>query len=342
MGQNRINAIVQELGGPPEQLVVLRALQLGDLLCAVPALRALRLAWPQCRITLAGLPWAKGFVDRFRDYVDEFLEFPGYPGLPEYPFQTDRLPHFLAQAQAQHFDLALQLHGKGILTNPLTVLLGARLNAGFFAPGDYCPDPRFFLPYPEELPEIRRPLHLLKHLGIALQGEHLEFPMTETDCRAGKLLVQAQGLAKDYVCIHPGARNPERCWSPEHFACVGMYLARQGLHPVLTGVSTEAGLIRQVEATLRAPLSNLCGLTTLGSFAALLKGAKLLIANDTGVAHLAVALEVPSVIIFTGSDPDRWAALDRERHRVVLPGSSLDMVLAAVQEVLNRGTCHAL
>ena len=65
----------------PENIVILRALPLGDLLSSVPAFRALRAALPDALITLVGLPFAAKFVKRFSAYLDHFISFPGFPGL---------------------------------------------------------------------------------------------------------------------------------------------------------------------------------------------------------------------------------------------------------------------
>src|SRR5206468_4012081 len=145
----------------------------------VPALRALRAAYPRAEIILIGLPWAETFARRFAHLVDGFRIFPGYPGLPEQPPRMRELPPFLAAMQRERFDLVLQMHGSGTISNPLVALFGARATAGYYRPGQYCPDPAQYTPYPDDMHEIRRHLRLLAGLGIAPAGEHLEFPVRE-------------------------------------------------------------------------------------------------------------------------------------------------------------------
>jgi ADP-heptose:LPS heptosyltransferase len=321
------------------KIAVVRALQLGDLLCGVPALRALRAALPGSRIVLLGLPGALGFVKRFSFYLDGLLEFPGFPGLPERPFQPRKFPAFLAAAQAERFDLAIQMHGSGSLLNPFTELLGARSMAGFFLPGQYCPDPQRFLPYPEKEPEVRRLLKLMEFLGFPSRGEELEFPLREEDRRELEAIEEGTGLGnREYGCLHPGARSPARRWPPERFARIGDGLAAEGLVVVLTGSSEEAVLTRAVQEAMRAEAIDLAGRTSLGSLAAILSGSRILVSNDTGVSHLAAALHVASVVVFTASDPGRWAPLDRARHRPVHHPVAVETVLREVKEVLQART----
>lgn len=87
------------------------------MLCAVPALRALRGALPQARITLVGLPWARQFAQRFAAYVDDFVAFPGHPELPEQPVDHAGMPAFRNQMRVRRLDLALPLHGSGRISS---------------------------------------------------------------------------------------------------------------------------------------------------------------------------------------------------------------------------------
>ena len=323
-----------------ERVAVFRALGgLGDFLCSVPALRSLRAALPKTEIVLVGLPTAQPLVDRFSHYLDGLLEFPGCPGLPEQRPRLLELPGFLAEAQAQHFDLAIQMHGSGVLTNPLTVLVGAKHSAGFFLPDHYCPDPERFLPYLSQESEVRRYLRLLEFLGISTQGEALEFPLHEVDRQAGSALQSTYALYPNrYFCIHPGASVIDRCWRPEYFAAVADAVAQRGFQVVLTGSAVELPLTRSVARLMQADSINLAGCTDLGALAALLQGARSLVCNDTGVSHLADALQVPSVVVFTGSDLDRWAPLNRLLHRVVGEGATPADVMAEVDALLQFPT----
>ncbi len=296
------------------RIAIVRSLPgLGDLLCAVPAFRAIRTAFPQAQITLIGLPWALSFVERFSHYFNEFVEFPGYPGIPEVPPSVHELPKFLTSVQEQHFDLALQMHGNGIVSNSFTALLGARINAGFYLPGHYCPDPDYFLPYPEDKPEVWRHLRLMEFLGIPLQGDELEFPLQDQDFAA------LQQIPDNYVCIHPGASLPDKRWALDNFAIVADAIAAHGYQVVLTGTTSEADLTQSLAEMMLFKPINLAGKTSLGAMAALLSKANLLVCNDTGVSHLAAALRVKSVVIFTNSSLSRWAALNREIHRSISP-----------------------
>jgi ADP-heptose:LPS heptosyltransferase len=321
----------------PRRVAVLRALQLGDLLCAVPALRALRAALPHAQIVLVGLPWARALVQRYPHYLDGFWEFPGWPGLPERAVDLAAIPEFLRRMQAEQWDLAIQLHGSGPLVNPLTLLWGARRTAGFYLPGDWCPDPELFLPWPEQGLEVQRLLALMEHLGAPASGAHLEFPLWPEDQRRGQALLAGLGPAsRAYVCIHPGASVPERRWPLAHFARVAKALSSRGLAIVLTGTAAEADLTGALAAALPYACLDLAGQTDLGALAAVLAQARLLVCNDTGVAHLAAALRLPSVVISTGNNPARWAPADRRRHRVLChpEGVTPSEVLAQADELL--------
>jgi ADP-heptose:LPS heptosyltransferase len=328
------------LGSPlPNRVLILRALQLGDLLCSVPAFRALRAALPHAEIVLVGLPWAGEFVKRFSCYLDGFREFPGYPGLPERSPLIDRMPAFLSDIQQEKFDLAIQMHGSGPFVNSLTVLFGARHSAGFHLPSDYCPDAERYLPWPEQGLEIRRMLQLMEFLGIEPLGEDLNFPITREDHHALRMIPGVHDLIpKTYVCMHPGASVPERRWPIERFSQVAQAFADQGFPVVLTGTTKEETLTREITNRAKGRFLNLAGQTDLGTLGAVLQKARLLVCNDTGVSHLATAVGVPSVIISTGDQPARWAP-PRGPHRVLCrdAGVNCEEVMSQAKELLNFG-----
>jgi ADP-heptose:LPS heptosyltransferase len=329
------------------------------MLCAVPALRALRTHLPAAHVTLIGLPWAREMVDRFPSYLDDFLEFPGYPGLPEQHFDSGRFESFLAHVRSKRFDAVIQLHGSGAITNDLVSRFGARSVLGF-RPQDGGPQPTGdFLPLPAEQPEILRLLSLVQFLGAEPQGSHLEFAVRADEKLRARQLVAAGGA---YVCIHPGARYSSRRWAAGRYAAVADGLAARGARVVLTGSNAESCVTAAVRRAMMHPAIDVTGRTTLGELAALLQGAAVVVSNDTGVAHLAVAVGAPSVVVSLGSEVRRWAPLDAQRHQVVaahppcrpceyvtcpIPGHPCAAavepaaVLARAASWLQNGTAHA-
>lgn len=294
---------------------VFRALMLGDLLCAVPALRALRAAHPGASIALIGLPWAQALAQRLPQ-LDEFIAFPGWPGLPEQPPALAEIPGFLQRMQAERFDLLLQMHGSGQVVNPLLAAFGARRLAGFVAPGAWCGEPASHCAWPERGHEIERLLSLTDHLGLPRHGLQLEFPLVEADRREAAALLPAWRAAPCAI-VHAGSQLPSRRWGAERFAAVADGLARRGLRVLLTGSAGEAPLVGTVQALMREPAQNLAGRTSLWALGALVERAALVVCNDTGLSHIAAALGTPSVVVACGSDVARWRPLDARRHRVL-------------------------
>ncbi|MDX3907864.1 MAG: glycosyltransferase family 9 protein [Pigmentiphaga sp.] len=303
----------------PRRIAVFRALQLGDLLCSVPALRALRSRFPRAHITLIGLPGAAGFQQRFGRYLDALAPFPGVRGMPEQPPREKALPAFYEWARAQDFDVALQLHGDGSTTNEIVRKLGARRIAGFQpGPTPQAEDNAWWMPWPDHLLEAERYLALMRFLDVPGASSDLEFPLTEADRDAAESVARAEGLRPGRtVLVHPGARLASRRWPAERYAAVASVFAGAGYDVALTGSDEERALTRKVAALATEPVRDLAGRTGLGALAALVARSRLLICNDTGVSHVAAAVRTPSVVIASGSDVHRWAPADRCRHVVL-------------------------
>ncbi len=298
-----------------KKIAVFRALQLGDMLCAIPAIRALRHEYPSAKITLLGLPWAKNLVERFNEYFDAFIHFPGYQGLPEQPFDEKKFESFLKEVRKEKFDLVLQMQGNGTIVNPLMFQFGAKYVAGFYNDKSFVDSPYFML-YPNHGAEVRRHISLMQHLQIPSQGEHLEFPLTKQDEKDfDELLLPV--YPQNYICIHPGSRGRWRQWPPQFFALIADYCIEQGFTIVITGTKEESDITTEVIKCMHHNPIDLTGQTTLGAIAVLVKNAFAVICNCTGVSHIADAFHTPSVIISMDGEPNRWAPLDRKIHAVI-------------------------
>lgn len=300
-----------------ERIAVFRALKLGDMLCAVPAFRALRRHYPRAEISWIGLPEMAHFARRFRHYIDRFIPFCGHVQLPERYASEETFAAF-ANAHRNTFDLVIQMHGDGRVSNAIVASFAEERMLALRGPQTPAVAAGLYVPYRNGVPEAQQLLQLLEPLGIEPDGDDLEWPVWgEERLEAAALMQSFFSPGAPYVCVHPGASVAARRWSTSSFAAVSDHLAGHGLRVVLTGDTSDVDTVRAVRKQMRTQAVDVCGRTSLGALATLLTHARLVVTNDTATSHLARAVRVPSITVVTASDPARWAAPTSERHRTL-------------------------
>jgi ADP-heptose:LPS heptosyltransferase len=303
-----------------KRIVALRALKLGDFLVAVPALRAIRRAWPDHEVVLATSGWLRPVVT-LADCVDTLAATHGMAPLPAW----------LARPE-----LAVNLHGAGPQSNAVLDALEPAHRIGHAGHG--WPGPVWV----DGLHERERWCRLLRANGVAAD--------------AADLRLAVPGLpvpVSDAVVVHPGAAYGSKRWPVPRFAAVAAELRADGHRVVITGGGPELQLAERLAGA--AGLSDrdvLAGRTGLAELAALVAHARLIVSGDTGIAHLAYAFGTPSVTLFGPAPARLWgpppdgphrtlsADLDRlgepfaEHPDPALLGVSVADVLGAVRDLL--------
>jgi ADP-heptose:LPS heptosyltransferase len=337
------------------KIAVLRSLFLGDVLCATPALRALRNRFPQAEITFIGLPWARDLVDRLSS-IDRFSPFPGYPGLPEMAYEPSRTRQFIERARRQQYDLVVQMHGCGPASNDFVTALGGATSVGFSRDADDRLTVQ--VPWRDDEHEVQRWFRLVGALGADVSETDLDFPLQRGDfARADELLGSVTASDRPLIGFHAGAKDPARRWPVERFAELAGRLALEiDCRFVLTGTAAERALLDRLTSSVHAPVVNLAGQTDLGALAAVIARLDLLVTNDTGASHVAAAVGTPSVVLFGPTLPAQWAPLNRRLHRpldagelmgglrdgaAALAALPVEPVLAACREQLAMATATA-
>ncbi len=294
--------LLHELPGPPSKIVILRASRIGDFINASPAFHTLRTAFPHAKLTLITLPMLREIAQRLKIF-DQILAFPGYPGLAEQFFEPSATLRFLAEMQAEHFDLAIQMQGSGVYSNPFTLMLGAHWTAGFVRPGDPPGRLSAALPFPDGH-EAQRNLALLEFLGLPKTDLLPVFPLWQEDHQAADAWLK--DLPTPWIGLHTSARDATRRWPLRRFAAAGAQLQQRfGGMLILTGEASERAEMQAALNSTGAPNLNLAGCTNLPVTGAIIQRLALFLTNDTGPAHIAYALGTPTVTIFGGGDPQR-------------------------------------
>ena len=270
------------------KLVVLRALGLGDLLTAVPALRALARAFPGHHRVLAA-PRALAPLAELTGAIDELVDTaPLTPLAPE-----------LCDA-----DVAVNLHGRGPQSHELLLASGPRRLIAFGRP-----------PHPvwrSGEHEVARWCRLLAQSGI---------PADPADLAIAVPGLPGPAAAVGATLIHPGAASGARRWPPERWAEVALAERAAGRRVAITGSAAERPLAHRVARAAGLPDDAvLAGRTDLLELTAAVAAAARVTCGDTGVAHLATALGIPSVVLFGPTPPAEWGPPQNGLHVALWAG----------------------
>ncbi len=299
-----------------DKIAVLRANGIGDWVFSLPALDALRATYPQAEIVLLGLPWHAEFLGGRPSPVDRVVVVPRSRGIRDeaQPQEPGELVAFLTAMRAEHFDLAIQLHGGGTNSNPFIRQLGARVTVGLKTPDAEPLDA--WVPYIYFQSEIMRCLEVVSLVGARTSALEPQFMVTQDDRDEARAVVPE--TTQPLVALHPGAGDGRRRWPPEKFAAVGDALAAVGARVVVTGKSPEGQIVGAVLAAMRSPGQNLCDRLSLGGTMAVLSRCKVVVSNDSGPLHLAGAVGTATVGIYWCANLINAGPVTRTRHRPLL------------------------
>ena len=293
------------------RIAVLRGGGLGDLIFAIPAMAALKAAYPAASITLLGTPIHKALLEAVKSPVDDVVVLPFAEGVRPGEEDEAALDVFFTDMRVRNFDLAVQLHGGGRYSNPFLLRLGARHTVGTRT-ADAASLERT-MPY---LYYQHEPLRALEVAGFAgAFPVNLEARLAPADTAAPGA---ADGAgAQPLVVVHPGATDPRRRWPAEKFAELASACAADGSHVAIIGDGSEQELAERVAAlAASADVRSLAGALDMGGLVRLLARADVVVANDSGPRHLAQALGVPTVGIFWAGNVINAGALGRSLHRL--------------------------
>ena len=295
---------------PPFDILVRAPNWLGDLVMSTPGLRSLRAGYPRARITL----WVRPALQPLPEgspFIDRVLPLRSYAAGVGAMWRESR-----QLRREERFDLGL------CIPDSFSSALRLRL-AGIGEIVGYAGGGRGFLLHrapkrPAQgqgrrwVARERHVLGLVAALGCPDLGLGLELHTSEEQERSVRALLSSRGLEslrEPLVGLAPGASyGPSKLWPASHFAEVGDRLGRAGVRVVLIGSAAERPLTAAVAGAMRTPAEDLAGVLDLGGLKALVRRLSLLVCNDAGARHLAVAFGVPSIVLMGPPALEKTAA----------------------------------
>ena len=289
-------------------ILVVRLSAIGDIVFASPLITALRGAWPEARIVWLVQPECRALLDRHPD-LDEVIVC--NLGQWRRLWRERRIVELLAEIRtlrtalrARHFDLALDLQGL-LKSGVLTWLSGARERIGLGSrEGSQWLMTRV-LPRGGEVKRIGSEYrYLAEQIGLPLGDFAMTVGYGESESAFVAEVMAREGLTGGYAVLCPFTTRPQKHWFEDRWAGLAARIhCELGLIPVLLGGPADREAATRIAAAGDGRLVNLAGQTSLTEAAALIDRAALLVAVDTGLGHMGIALNTPSLLLFGSTCP---------------------------------------
>ncbi|MGH7197414.1 MAG: lipopolysaccharide heptosyltransferase II [Candidatus Omnitrophota bacterium] len=288
---------------------------LGDVLFSTPAIRALRKKFPEATLACLAPPRCAEVLRR-NPHLNDVIICPDEDSVLSWP----RLAATFFELRKKRFDTAIFFHRSKTKVF-MAWLAGVPERIGYRVGSRI----RFLT---KSVPEPGTPLHrtdyflrLLRDLGIPEEGRTPDFvPSKEAEAQAEALLAD-EGVAKreNYVVVHPGGNWDLKRWPVSHFVEWTRLFRKEFPHKVLVcGTPAETGLSAGIKSHFKDNgVVSLCGKTSLDVLAVLLRGAKLLLSNDSGPIHLAASQRTPIVGVFGPTSDEETGPLSEGGVRIV-------------------------
>ena len=304
-----------------KNILCVRLDTIGDVIMTTPAMRALKTADSDRRLTLmtssAGAVVAPQIAE-----IDDLIVYDS-PWLKATAPRIDSRPEYemIEYLRDRHFDAAVifTVYSQNPLPSAfLLYMAGIPLRLAHCHENPYQLLPNWIKdPEPEQFTrhEVQRQLDLVASIGCQVEDTRLNLLIPPDALPTVEQILRELGInqSRPWVVIHPGATALSRRYPPESFAVVAQMLARKHIGVIFTGTEPERELVESIRAQMQTPSISLVGRLTLAQLTALLFKAPLLISNNTGPVHVAAAVGTPVVDLYALTNPQHtpWGVPNR-------------------------------
>ncbi len=290
---------------------------IGDTILTIPFLRNLRKAFPDATIDMMVAPYSYEVLFG-NPYVDEFIIYDPATVHADSFGQHARLSEkikFIRKLREKHYDKAYVLK-RSFSSALISYLIGARERIGFDT------EHRGFLltkrvPYLHSRHEVENFLAVLEADGVRVTDKHLEAWISDEERQYASKFLESHNLKPEQrlIAIHPFSANQKRAWHESNFATVANQLQRKfGARVIVFGGKRDLPLVPYFQQEINPPPIIVVGKTSLRQTMALLERCSLLICNDSGIMHLAAALNLPLVALFGPQSPVKFGPWGEKCH----------------------------